>query len=32
VYSDWPLVANLKQFIEHLEHPGAVYVKPGPGA
>lgn len=31
MYSDWPLLANIKQFIEHLEHPGAVYVKPRPG-
>jgi len=30
VYSNVPFVANMKQFAEHLRHPGAVYVKPRP--
>ena len=30
VYSDVPFVANIKQFVEHLRHPGVVYVKPRP--
>lgn len=28
VYSNVPFVANIKQFVEHLRHPGTVYVKP----
>jgi len=28
VYSDIPFVANIKQFVEHLKHPGVVYIKP----
>jgi hypothetical protein len=27
-YSDIPIVANVKQFVNHLRHPGAVYVRP----
>jgi hypothetical protein len=30
IYSDVPFVANIKQFVEHLRHPGVVYVKPPP--
>jgi 4-amino-4-deoxy-L-arabinose transferase-like glycosyltransferase len=30
VYSEVPFVANLRQFMQHLRHPGVIYVKPRP--